>query len=503
MDKNKKIAKNTLFLYLRMFLVMGISLYTSRIVLETLGIVDFGIYNIVGSTVLLFSFLSTSLTIAVQRYLAYALGIGDLNKFRLLFSQAFWVYLILSLFILIIAETVGLSILYNYIDIPEGRFRAAFWTYQYSIFTFIIGIIRLPYNAAILAYEKMSFFAYTGIVEVFLKLLITYLLVILAFDKLISYSVLLLGVSVVISIWYHCYCFKNLNGCKLKFSIDKSVINELAKFSGWSMLSSASSTLTNQGVNILLNNFFGVLINAANGISVQIMNALSQFLVNFQMAFNPQIIKSYANGDYKYLRSLIFRASLISFYLMILIAIPLMTKMDYILSLWLKTVPEYACDFSICIIISFLMESYAGPLWMTVQAVGKIKRYQIIISSLYLLNILGSFVFLYAGYSPLSVFIIRIIISVIVFFARVFLLNFLLKFSVRDYFLKVMLKSYIIFIVLFFISYHIGLHLHGFWGLILFIIISVSISSTFIFCCGFEKTDRDTVIRIILKRVGR
>ena len=177
--------------------------------------------------------------------------------------------------------------------------------------------------------------------------------------------------------------------------------------------------------------------------------------------------------------------------------------MDYILSLWLKTVPEYACDFSICIIISFLMESYAGPLWMTVQAVGKIKRYQIIISSLYLLNILGSFVFLYAGYSPLSVFIIRIIISVIVFLARVFLLNFLLKFSVRDYFLKVMLKSYIIFIVLFFISYHIGLHLHGFWGLILFIIISVSISSTFIFCCGFEKTDRDTVIRIILKRVGR
>lgn len=503
MNRNKKIAKNILFLYIRMFLVMGISLYTSRIVLETLGIVDFGIYNIVGSTVLLFSFLSTSLTIAVQRYLAYVLGNGDLNRFGLLFSQAFWTYLILSLFILIIAETVGLAILYNYIDIPDGRFSAAFWVYQYSIFTFIISIIRLPYNAAILACEKMSFFAYISIVEVFLKLLVTYFLVILSFDKLISYSVLLLAVSVVISVWYHCYCFKKLDGCKLKFSIDKSIIHELVKFSGWSMLSSASLTLTNQGVNILLNNFFGVLINAANGISVQIMNALIQFLGNFQMAFNPQIIKSYANGDYRYLRSLIFRTSLISFYLMALIAIPLMTKMDYVLSLWLKTVPEYACEFSICIIISFLIESYAGPLWMTVQAVGEIKRYQIIISSLYLLNILGSFVFLYAGYPPLSVFVIRIIVTILVLSARVFLLNFLLEFSIRDYFLRVILRSYMLFLVLFFISYYIGLHLHGFWGLILFTIISVSISSTFIFCYGFEKADRDTLIRIMLKRIGR
>lgn len=486
-----------------MFLVMGISLYTSRIVLEALGVVDFGIYNIVGSTVVLFSFFSNSLTIAVQRYLTYSLGVGDLNKFRLLFSQAFWTYLILALFILIICETVGLFILYNYIDIPNGRFHAAFWAFQYSILAFIFSIIRSPYNAAIVAYEKMSFFAYMGIIEVILKLLVAYFLVILSFDKLVAYSVLVFCVSVIILLWYHYYCFKNLNGCKLKFSIDKPVIKDLAKFSGWSMLTSASLVFANQGVNILLNNFFGVVINAANGISAQIMNALSQFLGNFQVAFNPQIVKSYANNDYKYLRSLLFRTSLVSFYLMTLITIPIIIKMDYILSLWLKSVPEYTSEFSICIIISFLIESYAGPLWMTVQAIGKIKRYQIIISSLYLLNILGSFAFLYAGYSPVSVFIIKIFVSIIVVATRAFLLNSMLKFSLRIYFLKVMLKSSMIFVALLFVSYYIGLYLQGFIGFILFTVLSVFISSSFIFCCGFEKQDRNSLKMIILKRIGK
>lgn len=498
-SRGKQIAKNTLLLYSRMFLVMGIGLYTSRVILQVLGVEDFGIYNIVGTTIILFSFFSNSLTAAVQRYMTFALGKNDINHFNVIFNQGFWSFLFLAAIVLILSETVGLYILYNFIEIPTERFNAAFWVYQLSIISFIINILRIPYNASMIAYEKMSFFAYMGIVEVLLKLLIVFCIDILPFDKLIVYSLLIGFVSLVILILHIWYCLTHMTGCKLKAHIDIPIIKELLSFSGWTLLSNGSQVVSNQGINIVLNNFFGVIVNAATGIANQIMNAYTQFLGNFQIAFNPQIVKSYASGDIEYFRLLLYRTSVVSFYLMLLIATPVIVKMDYILSIWLVTVPPYTKEFSIYLILYLMIESYSGPLWMAVQAVGKIRRYQIIISSIYALNFVFGVVFLYLGYPPVSVFLVKILVSLLVLLVRAYLLKGMINISLKYFFCKVVLRSISIFLLTFSIVYYIGTFRDDFWGL--FFVVAFSIIFTFIVILfvGFANDDRKIIMGMICK----
>lgn len=498
-SRGKQIAKNTLLLYSRMFLVMGIGLYTSRVILQVLGVEDFGIYNIVGTTIILFSFFSNSLTAAVQRYMTFALGKNDINHFNVIFNQGFWSFLFLAAIVLILSETVGLYILYNFIEIPTERFNAAFWVYQLSIISFIINILRIPYNASMIAYEKMSFFAYMGIVEVLLKLLIVFCIDILPFDKLIVYSSLIGFVSIVILFLHIWYCLTHMTGCKLKTHIDIPIIKELLSFSGWTLLSNGSQVVSNQGINIVLNNFFGVIVNAATGIANQIMNAYTQFLGNFQIAFNPQIIKSYASGDIDYFRSLLYRTSIVSFYLMLLIATPVIVKMDYILSIWLVTVPPYTKEFSICLILYLMIESYSGPLWMAVQAIGKIKRYQIIISSIYALNFVFGVVFLYLGYPPASVFLVKILISLLVLLVRAYLLKEMINISLKYFFCKVVLRSISIFLLTFSIVYYIGTFRDDFWGLFLVVAFSTIFAFIVILFMGFANDDRKIIMEMICK----
>lgn len=501
MGRNSKIAKNTLLLYARMFLVMGISLYTSRVVLHVLGVEDFGIYNIVGTTVVLFSFISNSLTTAIQRYLSYALGQNDLNRFTDVFSQGFYAFLLLSAVLLVIGETVGLHILYNYINIPNDRFQAALWVYQFSIFSFIFNILKTPYSASLIAYERMSFFAYMGIVEVVLKLLVVYIIVITPFDKLVFYSSLLLMISILLLAVHIGYCSRCVTGCRIRSGFNKGIVKELMGFSGWTLLTSGSQMLTYQGVNILLNNFWGVFINAATGIANQILGACTQFLGNFQVAFNPQVVKSYASGDLIYFRSLLYRTSIASFYLMMFVTIPLIVEMDYILSVWLTEVPSYTAEFSICIILSLLIESYSGSMWMAVQAIGKIKRYQIIISLLYLLNFVGSFILLVWGYSPVSVFIIRIVISLLILWARAYLLNKMVNISLMRFFMNVVLRSLLVYVLSIGMTYYISNMVDGFVGFCMVVLTSLLCSAFLICLFGFEKADKEVLRRMVYNRL--
>ena len=350
-----------------MVLVMGVTLFTSRIILKSLGIEDFGIYSIVGGSVSFFMFISNSMALALQRFYTYELGRENKDRVALYFNQGFWTFVLVSIIIVILSETFGLSILKYYLDIPEGKQTVAFWVFQLSVLSLIFTLLRTPYNALFIAYEKMDYFAILGIVEVLLKLGITYVLLLFSSNRLIIYMILISIVSFLILEFTIYYCRRIKIDEKIKFDIDKPTIFKLLSFSGWTTLTSGANVLSNQGVNMVLNNIFGVLISAATGVANQVMSAVMTFLGSFQTAFNPQIVKSYASHDINKFINLLYTMSLLSFYLMMIVGIPVIIKMQTILDIWLVNVPEWTSIFSICIILSMMVESYAGPFWMGMQ----------------------------------------------------------------------------------------------------------------------------------------
>ena len=317
-DNNKRIAKNTLLLYVRMLFMMGISLYTSRVVLNTLGIEDYGIYNVVGGVVAMFGFINGSMSSATQRYITFALGKGDKQRLQTVFSTTLQIHTLIALIIILLGETIGLWFLYNKMQIPADRMDAAFWVLQCSIISTVVMIVSVPYNADIIAHEKMSAFAYISILEVVLKLMIVYMLVIFSFDKLILYSFLILSIQVLIRFCYSIYCNRHFEETKYKNVWDKSLFKEMTGFAGWSMFGNLAGVLFNQGLNMLLNVFFGPVVNAARGVAVQVQNAVQQFVGNFQMALNPQITKTYAQGDLESMHKLMYRSAKFSFFFTIL-----------------------------------------------------------------------------------------------------------------------------------------------------------------------------------------
>ena len=337
---NKRIAKNTLYLYFRMLLIMGVTLYTSRIVLNALGVEDFGIYNIVGGVVILFSFINNALSSATQRFLNFEIGRGDVLGTKRVFSMSLTIHLFVALFVVLLAETVGLWFLNTQMNIPTERMAAANLVYQFSILTVCISFVQIPYYASVVAYEKMSFFAYIAIIEVILKLLIVVLLIYVGFDKLRLYSILTFLVAVLVFVCYKYYCNTRLDLSRYKYFWDKILFSKLLNFSGWMLFGAAAGVSATQGVNILLNIFYGVTVNAAMGISTQVNSAVNKFVSNFQTAFMPQITKLYAIGDFEHLRKLIGQSSRFSFLLLFALACPLMLNIDFVLKLWLKTVPE-------------------------------------------------------------------------------------------------------------------------------------------------------------------
>ncbi|MCA4806989.1 lipopolysaccharide biosynthesis protein [Myroides odoratimimus] len=447
MSNSKTIAKNTLFLYFRMFLIMGVTLYTSRVVLQQLGISDFGIYSLVGGIVATLGFFNAAMSSATQRYLSFDIGKGDEQKLQKTFSATLTIHILIAVLALILAETIGLWYINYKMVFPENRLYAVNVVYQFSVLTFLLGIIQVPYNALIIARERMKVYAYVSILEAGLKLAIVFLLV-LGEDKLILYSILTFFVALIIRLVYQFYCRKQFEESKYRFDYDKKYFTELMTYSGWNLFGNFAAVARGQGVNMVLNLFFGTVINAAYGITMQIQGAVQMFVTNFQMAVNPQIIKTYATGNLKEMRKLVFQSSRLSYYLLLILIVPLILHTNSVLELWLGVIPENTVVFVRLVLIGLLLDSISGPLMIAVQATGKVKWYQIILGTFIFLNLPISYLALLFGGKDYYVFIVFIIITFLTLVFRMFFLKSILGFSVYDFCSEVLLRIFVVSLVL-------------------------------------------------------
>lgn len=490
---NKRIAKNTVVLYLRMIVLALIHLYTSRLVLSALGVDDFGIYNAVGGFVAMFSLLSGALNNAIGRYITFELGRGDIAKLKEVFSSSVTVQILLALGIVVISEAIGVWFLNTQMNIPDGRIVAANWVFQFSLLTFAVNLISVPYNACIIAHEKMTAFAYISILDVILRLLAVMLLFLMGADHLILYSILLLVVAVLVRIIYGAYCSYNFAECHYSFSYNKELIKNMTSLASWNMLGSSSTVLNSHGVNILMNLYFGVGANAARGLATQVSHAVTQFVHSFTTAVNPQITKSYAKGDLKYSMSLAMISSKYSFYLMLLMVVPLCVETPAILKIWLVEVPEYAVLFVRLTLVMAIIPTLSVSLYTLALATGHIKKYQIVIGSLSL----SSFFFVYLAYKAgLSVeyaYYINIIINIIILLARVKILSDMVGLNQKEYFKRVIYPALIVAVAVTAILYNFKLFFSyaGFFGFSISVTFSILITLTIIYFLGLKSYERD------------
>ena len=495
---NRRIAKNTLMLYLRMLLIMAVSFYTSRVVLQTLGVVDYGIYNVVGGIVAMFGFLNSAMSSSTQRYLTFELGRGDTERLKKVFVTSMNIHIMISVIVFVLAETIGLWLLYNKMTIPAERFNAAFWVYQCSILSTMVMFISVPYNATIIAHEKMSAFAYISILEVVLKLLIVYLLLIGDIDKLILYAVLMLTVQVIIRFIYNIYCTRHFEETKYSFLFDKPLFKEMLSFSGWNLWGNMAAVAYTQGLNILLNMFFGPVVNAARGVAVQVQQAVTQFSMNFQTAINPQITKSYAIEDYEYMHSLIFRSSRFTFFLLLCISLPVFMEAEALLGIWLKEVPEYSAVFLRIILCVTIVDAVANPLMISAQATGHIKIYQSVVGGILLTILPIAYVVLKLGGNPQSVFIVHLLICTIAFIVRLFIIRPMIRLSLTKYIKEVIVRCAVVGICAGAVSFAVNILLDSsLFSSIMECCISVLSVAVFSFMIGMTKNERDLIINKI------
>ena len=430
---NKRIAKNTLVLYVRMLFTMGISLFTSRVVLQTIGVEDYGISSVVGGVISMFTFINSAMVSSTQRYLNFELVRDDANQLRSVFSTSLQIHALIALAIIVLSETVGLWFLNEKLVIPEARMTAAMWVYQCSILSCAVSIMSTPYNAVIVAHEKMSAFAYISILDVSLKLLVVYLLVVLPFDKLIILSILTLLVQLFIRYIYTLYCHRHFPESYFQFRFNKTLFKEMFGFAGWSFWGNLAAILYTQGLNMMLNIFFGPIVNAARGIAVQVQSAVQQFVGGFQTALNPQITKNYASNNLPQMHSLMFRSARFSFLLLFFLSLPVLMETNFILTLWLKTVPDDAVVFTQIMICISLIYTTANPCVIANQATGKVKIYQMVVGGILLLILPISYIVLKLGAPAYSVFIVHFCIESVAQFSRMYMLRNLIHLPLWQY----------------------------------------------------------------------
>lgn len=418
-SNNKRIAKNTIVLYFRMVFMMLVMLYTSRVILDTLGIEDYGIYNVVGGFVSLFALISAALSSACSRFLNFEMGKGELDRQNVVFSTAVIIQCSLAVFVFILAELIGVWYINNLMVLPEGRRVAANWCFQFSVITFCLNLITVPYNASIIAHERMTAFAYISIYQGLATLLVTVLVEYNPFDKLIYYALLLLIVQVTVQLSYQIYCRRHFVECHFKKVFDKELLKSMLSYSGWHLIGNGAGILKNEGVNVVLNLFFGPAVNSARGLAMQVNSAMYQFASNFMMAINPQITQSYAKGDLDYMFNLINKGARFSFFLLLFISLPVLLNTQFILSIWLKEIPEHTVVFVQLAIIATIIASVSSPLVTAQNATGNVRRYQVVVGGILLLNLPISYVGLKLGYSPNVVFWVAIIIEIMCLIARV------------------------------------------------------------------------------------
>lgn len=481
---------------------MAVSLYTSRIVLQTLGVTDFGIYNVVGGTVTMLGFFSSSMATSTQRFLNVGMATRDHVGLRQVFSTAINAQAIIGLITVVLLETVGLWFVYNKLVIPESQMSDAIWVYQCSVLTFFISMISIPYNAAIIAHEKMSAFAYMSIIEIFAKLAIAYALLMTNSNRLRLYAIMLLTLSVIMRGLYNSYCTRNFKECKYTWIWDKRLIKDMFSFSGWMIFGCFTDLLNSQGVNILINMFFGPVFNASRGIASQVQSAIAQFSANFIMSVNPQITKSFAAKEYDSCYRLVYLASKMSFFLMMFMIIPVLLHSYNILSIWLGEVPPLANIFVNLILINYLLRSAYSPIAQINQAYGKVRLYQLSISSLYIINFVGSYCLFKIGFPVYSTFILSIIISAIGLFSRLLVLKKEVGFSIAEYSKKVILPVSIVFAATIIVLWPMSnLTSNNLINIIITCVLSVVFSAIFGYIWGLNSSERNSVKRIFIAKI--
>lgn len=483
-----------------MIVILGVSLYTSRVVLFVLGVEDYGIYNIVGSIVVLFSFISNSMIGASQRFFSYELGLES-PRIKEVFSTSILAHIVFTFAILFIGETIGLWFVHNHLNLPHNRFEAALIVYQISLLTFIVNLLRIPYNAIIIAYERMSFFAVTSIIEALLKLIIVYALTYDKGDKLITYSYLTLFVTIICNFLYYIYTKRKLVECKFGRFWNKSMLNKLMGFIGWTLCGNTANIISQQGGNILLNIFFGVIVNTAFGIANQVNGAVNNLVSNFQLAFRPQIVKLYASGNRTELYSLVNTTSRISFYLLMIVVVPFITEADYLFSLWLKNVPPYSIIFCKLMLTYSLIDAIQAPLWMLIDATGKIKVYAIWLSCILIFNLPLSYFFLRYGYPAETLLLIRVLLNMFTAIIRTIYLKSFIGFPSFDYTKKILpcilvcIISYCISYVFKNVVYHYNVHP------IVSVLFSLLFSLFVVAALGLSKKEKFRMANLIKSKI--
>ena len=502
-ENNKRIAKNTLLLYFRMLVTMGVSLYTSRIVLNTLGVDDYGLYNVVGGIIVILGFLNNAMAGATQRFLNVELGRNNVQRLRKVFCSSMVIHFLVAGVVILIAETIGLWYLNTFINVAPDRLTAANWVYQFSIASFVVNILSVPYNACIVAHEKMSAFAYISILEAFLKLVIVYLLAISPFDKLIFYAFLIFLTAVVLRVIYSVYCDKHFAECTLRnFAYDKALIKEMLSFSSWTIIGNLGFIAHTQGIALILNYFFSVTVNAASGIANQVNGVVKSFVQNFMVALNPQVVKTYAAGQYEEMHKLIIRGCQMAFYLVAFFAIPLTIEAPTILRLWLKIVPDYTVIFVRLVLLITLIDSYSGILATAKGATGNIKIYQITLTTIGLFHLPLAIVFFVMGFPPQYAMYVYLFIIAVLQVVRIWFVCRSISLSLTRFYTEVVARCLVVFAM----GLVVPLIMHNCLPQSVVISFTTCIVSCISFTAialqfGLNKGDRERILRIVKNKL--
>lgn len=500
LNRSKRIAKNSLLLYIRTFFVLIISLYTSRVILRTLGVEDFGIYNVVAGVIAMLGYLTGSLSAASSRYITYDLGKGDMQLMKNTFGNILSIHFIMAGIVLLVAETIGLWFVSTQLNLPTERQYAAMWVYQFAVLSSVIGLIAVPYNSAVIAHEKMSAFAYISIMDVVLKLGIACVLPLIPYDRLIVYSFLFFCIQLLDRIVYGIYCTRHFEETRARMAYTPTLFKEIFAFAGWTLNGNLAAMGFTQGLNILLNIFFGPAVNAARGIAIQVQSACQQFCNNFQMALNPQLTKSYAQGDLDYMHKLLIKSSKFSFYILFFVILPLMFEAKFVLQIWLGIIPEHTINFLRLILAIGLLYTLSNPIIVSVHATGKLKKFQLIEGTMLLFIVPIAYVLLkFFHIPPEGVFMVHITVELITQYVRlrIVLPMISLKFSI---YIKQVVFPILVVVILsplipFVVYHYIG---YGGWGTFLGIcIICVLSTSSIIYKLGCTVSERKFLLEKI------
>ena len=447
-SNNKRLAKNTFMLYIRMGVTMVVGLYTSRVVLQVLGITDYGIYGVVGGIVSFIGFLNSSMSGATSRFLTYELGAGNKEKLQQTFVSAFWVHLIIGLIVLVLAETIGIWFLYNKLVIPESRMNAAFWTYQFSVAATFVSITQVPYNASVISHEDMDIYAYVEIVNIFLKLFIAYFLLYVTADKLILYSLLYFLISFLIAMYYRWYCINKYEEAHITKYWDKVIVGKLLKFCSWDLYGNGCFIAKQQGINFLVNMFYGVALNASISIASAVSGTLFGFTGNIVLALRPQIIKKYAQGDYISMQNIISQGIKYIILLQSCCTIPFVLEADYVFDLWLDTVPPSAVLFCQWMFVAALFSACNGIITVAIHATGQIKRLSYISGTISIIQLPILYLLFLNGQNPEWAFILGVFGGILMVVINIFIAKRLVpSLFIADFFKAIFISFLIVFIV--------------------------------------------------------